>query len=241
MSRLGDTIRNERLRLGLNPKALAKKCGVSEKFLLEVESGKRIIQDTEAARILKVMGKQQSVLADFEAVADGCPPPPLPGRAPAVPKQEKAQPQGEPSQTWVNALSGIVRAVPIRGLSQQPLGEKLTPTQGGKILGAPADKVFYLQMPDNSMAGYRIRKDDLVLMTPFTSLEEGGVYLIEENGVTGLYKVTPRAATACCCSNTNLNLGPARRSSRACACCSAPGWWSFRCSGKAKHKKEDAR
>ena len=39
MSRLGDTIRNERLRLGLNPKALAKKCGVSEKFLLEVESG----------------------------------------------------------------------------------------------------------------------------------------------------------------------------------------------------------
>ena len=39
------------------------------------------------------------------------------------------------------------------------------------------------------MAGYRIRKDDLVLMTPFTSLEEGGVYLIEENGVTGLYKV----------------------------------------------------
>lgn len=82
-----------------------------------------------------------------------------------------------------------MRAVPIRGLSQQPLGEKLTPTQGGKILGAPADKVFYLQMPDNSMAGYRIRKDDLVLMTPFTSLEEGGVYLIEENGATGLYKV----------------------------------------------------
>ncbi len=190
MSRLGDTIKSERLRLGLAPKALAKKCGVSEKFLLEVESGRRIIQDTEATRILKVMGKQASVLADFEATSDG-----LPTETPARPavsrtaEKAKKEPEAAPSETWVNALSSIVRAVPVRGLSLQSLGEKVTPTDGGRILGAPADKVFYLKMPDNSMAGYRIRRDDLVLMTPFTSLEDGGVYLLEENGVSGLYKV----------------------------------------------------
>lgn len=94
MSRLGDTIRNERLRLGLNPKALAKKCGVSEKFLLEVESGKRIIQDTEAARILKVMGKQQSVLADFEAVADGLPTAAPARPAPAARSRRRRSPRG---------------------------------------------------------------------------------------------------------------------------------------------------
>lgn len=190
MSRLGDTIRSERLRLGLAPKALAKKCGVSEKFLLEVESGKRIIQDTEAARILKVMGKQQSVLADFEATADGLSTAaPARAAASAPVRETRQETQAAPSQVWVNALSGIVRAVPIRGYLQQPLGVKPTPIEDGKIEGAAADKAFYLQMPDNSMAGYRIRLGDLVLMTPFTSLEDGGVYLLEENGVTGLYKV----------------------------------------------------
>lgn len=190
MSRLGDAIRNERLRLGLAPKALAKKCGVSEKFLLEVESGKRIIQDTEAARILKVMGKQQSVLADFEATADGLPTAPRPqAAAPTAPARPAPKAQEAPSEVWVNALSGIVRAVPVRGYLQQPLGVKPTPIEDNKIEGAAADKVFYLQMPDNSMAGYRIRQGDLVLMTPFTSLEDGGVYLLEEDGKTSLYKV----------------------------------------------------
>ena len=57
MSRLGDTIKQERLRAGWSHKQLAKKSGVSEKFLMEVEAGTRIIADTQATRILKVLGK----------------------------------------------------------------------------------------------------------------------------------------------------------------------------------------
>ena len=65
MSRLGDLIRLERTRQKLTYKQVARKCGVSEKYLEEVESGRRIIQDDQARRILKTMGMQQQTEADF--------------------------------------------------------------------------------------------------------------------------------------------------------------------------------
>ena len=52
MSRLGDLIRTERIRQKMTPKQVAKKCGVSESFILAVEAGTRIIADDQARRIL---------------------------------------------------------------------------------------------------------------------------------------------------------------------------------------------
>ena len=45
MSRLGDLIRTERLRSKMTPKQVARKCGVSESYLLAVEAGTKIIAD----------------------------------------------------------------------------------------------------------------------------------------------------------------------------------------------------
>ena len=52
MSRLGDLIKLERTRRGLDPKTVAKKSGVSVSYILEVEAGTRIIRDDQARRIL---------------------------------------------------------------------------------------------------------------------------------------------------------------------------------------------
>ena len=59
MSRLGDLIKLERTRRGLDPKTVAKKSGVSVSYILEVEAGTRIIRDDQARRILKTMGMEQ--------------------------------------------------------------------------------------------------------------------------------------------------------------------------------------
>ena len=99
MSRLGDMIKQERLRAGWSHKQLAKKSGVSEKFLVEVEAGTRIIADTQATRILKVLGKTSEVIADFEGKADGVPTPepvraaPRPAPAPKKPAHPTAKPE----------------------------------------------------------------------------------------------------------------------------------------------------
>ena len=55
MSRLGDLIRTERLRSKMTPKQVARKCGVSESYLLAVEAGTKIIADDQARRILKTI------------------------------------------------------------------------------------------------------------------------------------------------------------------------------------------
>ena len=65
MSRLGDLIRLERTRQGLTHKQVARKCGVSDKYLMEVEAGTRIIADDQARRILKSMGMTEHTEADF--------------------------------------------------------------------------------------------------------------------------------------------------------------------------------
>ena len=65
MSRLGDLIRTERIRQKLTPKQVAKKCGVSESYLLAVEADTRIIADDQARRILRSMGMKQQTEAEF--------------------------------------------------------------------------------------------------------------------------------------------------------------------------------
>ena len=65
MSRLGDLIRTERIRQKLTPKQVARKCGVSESYLLAVEAGTRIIADDQARRILKSIGLKQQNEAEF--------------------------------------------------------------------------------------------------------------------------------------------------------------------------------
>ena len=65
MSRLGDLIMLERSRQKLTRKQVARKCGVSESYIKDVEEGRRIIQDDQARRILKTLGTSQRNEAEF--------------------------------------------------------------------------------------------------------------------------------------------------------------------------------
>ena len=56
MSRMGDTIRGARLQAKMTEKALGKKCGMAENVIKDIESGRRIVSDDQAQRILKILG-----------------------------------------------------------------------------------------------------------------------------------------------------------------------------------------
>lgn len=88
MSRLGDLLRTERLRREMTLKQVAKIGGVSERYLKDVEEGKRIIPDDQARRILKKIGlneqtEQGFTLDDIAATVD------LQTAAPQKPQQEE--------------------------------------------------------------------------------------------------------------------------------------------------------
>ena len=192
MSRLGDLIRLERTRQGLTYKQVARKCGVSDKYLMEVEAGTRIIADDQARRILKTMGMTEHTEADFSlddiaATVD------LQSAVPQLtkavekkkaPQQAEAEPAAESDpgvsgSIWLDALSGVLKHVPVYNAVMKEVGHRLLPVSGGKIEGAPADKVFYFMAPDNDLRGFRVQRGDLVLVVPAQAAVDGAIMLLQ--------------------------------------------------------------
>lgn len=198
MSRLGDLIKLERTRRGLSAKQVAKKNGVSEKYLLEVELGTKIIADDQARRILKSMGLQQQTEADFSlediaATVDLQTATDEMARAqqtmrrkteivrqrPEAEKVASTEDKGVTGSIWLDALADVLKRVPIYNAVMKEVGHRLLPVEKGKVEGAAPDKVFYFMAPDNDMRGFRIMRGDLVLVVPAAAPVDGAIMLIQ--------------------------------------------------------------
>ena len=201
MSRLGDLIRTERIRQKMTPKQVAKKCGVSESYLMAVEAGTRIIADDQARRILKAIGlKQQNeaefTLDDIAATVDLAQVQPKLAEAlkkkPEHKEAEKVASSVEESvagSVWLDALQSVLKRVPVMNAVMKPVSYKLVPVENGRIEGANPDKVFFYLAPDNSMRGFRIHKGDVVLTVPAQSPVDGAVMLMNYNDHRYLRKI----------------------------------------------------
>ena len=191
MSRLGDLILLERTRQKLTRKQVARKCGVSEGYIKDVEEGRRIIQDDQARRILRTLGTSQRSEADFSldeiaATVDlSTFAPAKPAAVPVQPKAAEPQPVAKPqtkeeqSGIWLDALSSVLRPVPVMNAGWIQVSRRMVPIQDGKIEGAKPDKVVYFLSPDDSMRAMRIEKGDLVLVVPHTLPIDGAIMLVE--------------------------------------------------------------
>ena len=186
MSRLGDTIRAARLKAKLTEKALGKKCGLAESFIKDVESGRRIVSDDQAQRILKVLGAENPVSTELEVAAE---PPvklrPKP-RAYILPVEEQNAPnqqaQAESNDAWLDALGGVVKRVPVMDPEGVVIDHVLTPIVTGKIEGGAPDKVLYYRCPDDMLRGFRVHAGDLLLVVPTNKAEDGQLMLVEHKG-----------------------------------------------------------
>ena len=190
MSRLGDLILLERTRQKLTRKQVAKKCGISEGYLKDVEEGRRIIQDDQARRILNKLGTSQRNEAEFslDEIAATVDLGTLAPQKPAPQPEKKPEPQPEPkkpvspeeqSGIWLDALSSVLRPVPVMNAGWIQVSRKMVPIQDGKIEGAKPDRVVYFLAPDDSMRAMRIEKGDLVLIVPQNLPQDGAIMLVE--------------------------------------------------------------
>ncbi len=205
MSRLGDLIKLERTRRGLEPKAVAKKAGISVGYLLEVEAGTRIIRDDQARRILKTMGMEQPqetdfTLDDIASTVDLQSAMPRAVQGVQKKKAEKAEAgdakggEGLAGSIWLDALSGVLQHVPIYNAVMKEVGSRLLPVQDGKVEGAPKDKVYYFKAPDDDLRGFRVHRGDLVLVVPASAPQDGAIMLIEtpQGKLLRMVKILPR-------------------------------------------------
>ena len=186
MSRLGDTIRAARVKARLTEKALGKKCGLAESNIKDIESGKKIVSDEQAQRILKVLGVDNPISTELEVAAE---PPvklrPKP-RAYILPVEEQNAPdaaaQAESNDAWLDALSGVVKRVPVISPDGVVIDHMLTPIVSGKIEGGAPDKVLYYRCPDDMLRGFRVHAGDLLLTVPAAKVEDGALMLVDFRG-----------------------------------------------------------
>lgn len=193
MSRLGDTIRAARLKAKLSEKALGKKCGLAESFIKDVESGRKIVSDDQAQRIMKVLGVKNPVSTELEVASE---PPvklrPKP-RAYILSVEEQNAPdrqaQAESNDAWLDALGGVVKRVPVMAPDGVVIDHVLTPIVSGKIEGGAPDKVLYYRCPDDMLRGFRVYAGDLLLVVPASKAEDDRLMLVEYGGARMVRKL----------------------------------------------------
>ena len=185
----------------MTAKQLAKKCGVSEAFVLEVESGKRIPNDIISTRMLKAMGTVDTIMNDLNVetanlpaldpnVTRVTPGAPVARPQPATKAEAKIEKVGEISDAWKDALSGVIKRVPVYdSMGGSVIGHRMLATENGRIEGARPEQVFYIKAQDNMMRAYRICKDDLLLCVPAPGIDSGAVMAFTFRGQSMIRKV----------------------------------------------------
>ena len=186
MSRLGDAIRKARIAAKMNEKQLGRKCGMAENVIKDIESGRRIIADEQAQRILKLLGADTGLSTELDVAAEPevqLRPRPRAYILPAqdvAPEQQRAA--DESTDAWLDALGGVVKRVPVMDPKGVVIDHVLTPIIGGRIEGGAPDKVLYYRMPDDSLRGFRIHAGDLLLTVPENRAADGVLMLVEYKG-----------------------------------------------------------
>jgi transcriptional regulator with XRE-family HTH domain len=201
MSRLGLEVKKIRIKKGLTPKALAKKAGVSESFLLEVEDGRKILNDNLVNRLSKILGVNLNENGDFyasvkeetekrksaAASVSGAT-----ARIAAAAERQGHTPAVSPAPQWEQAFSAVIKDVPVYDpdLSKVLFQKKLV-IQDNKVEGIPMEKAFFIRIEDADMDMPKFKKGDLILVHKSGDIQNAGVYVIHYRDRVRISEVKP--------------------------------------------------
>ena len=185
MSRVGDRIKEARLKANMPQKALAKKLGVSEKYKKLVELGRKIAQESFINKVSKVLNADLndiSMVATDEDLMEE--------KKSFREVNSTSKKNNKSNEVWENAFSSVLRNVPIYDYSLKNIkGHKELPIHSNKIEGYNQDKVLYIEVSDDEMSGFRMLKGDLVFGHLVTELNQNGFYLVEYKGETKIREI----------------------------------------------------
>lgn len=176
MSRVGQRIKEARLKSGMSQKMLAKKLGVAEKYINDVELGRKVVQESfigKAAKILNTDLNDINMVVTDEALMEE-------RKALEINKKPK---KIETSEVWNDAFASVLKSVPIFDYSLNSIkGKKELPVHSNKVEGFPQDKVLYIEVQDNDMSGFRMVKGDLAFAHLVKEPSNNGIFLLDYKG-----------------------------------------------------------
>lgn len=186
MSRVGEKIKEARLKSGMSQKALAKKLGVAEKFINEVELGRKIAQESfieKASKVLKADFNDISMVVTDEALQEEKKF--IKENKPSITKNKVSE-----NEVWASAFSSVLKNVPILDYSlKNSKGFKELPIHSNKIEGFSQDKVLYLEIQDDEMSGFRMLKGDIAFATLVKEASNNGIFLVDYKGKRAIRQI----------------------------------------------------
>lgn len=178
MNRLAEKIKTARLKAGLTEKELAKKCGLSVGYIIQIESGKKIIKEAFADKILKSLGEKTERLE-----ADVPKPKAVEVKRTTKAKQQESVRNINPTGQWADALAGVIKTYSIVDCrTNSVVGHKDLPILSKKIEGVHAEKIIFVKASDDTAKALRIHKNDVVTVAQTQEVQNGKVYLFEYEG-----------------------------------------------------------
>ncbi|WP_053955530.1 helix-turn-helix domain-containing protein [Inediibacterium massiliense] len=184
MSRIGDQIKEERIKKGMTPKQLGKKCGVAESFIIDIETGKKIINEKQLKQIEKILGKnfEESVSFSIEEKKEET--------KPIFKEKTVHRRDVNPLDQWEDALYNIIKKVPIYNLNMDKIKEyKYFPIIDKKVEGLNPEKIIYIQVPNDDLKEFRICRGDYILIYLNSEIVNHSIGLIEYEGKKQLRKI----------------------------------------------------
>jgi transcriptional regulator with XRE-family HTH domain len=187
LSRVGEKIKEARLQSGMSQKALAKKLGVAEKFINEVEMGRRIAQESfidKASKVLKADFNDVSMVVTDEAL--------LEERKTIKEIKGNFSRNNKPKEdeVWASAFSSVLKNVPIFDYTlKNSKGFKELPIHSNKVEGFAQDKVLYLEIQDDEMSGFRILRGDLAFASLVKEPSNNGIFLVDYKGKRAIRQI----------------------------------------------------
>lgn len=179
MSRVGERIKEARTKANITQKALAKKLGVAEKYINEIELGRKVAQESFIDKASKVLGvdlNDISMVVTDEALMQ---------ERSIIERERKESKKvtAEKNEVWTDAFASVLKKVPIYDINLKGTkGFKELPVHSNKVEGYQQDKVLYIEVSSDDMTGFRISNGDLLFGYLTKELSKNGFYLISHNG-----------------------------------------------------------
>lgn len=177
MNRLAEKVKAARLKAKLTEKELAKKCGLSVGYIIQIESGKKIIKEEFADKILKSLGEKTERLEDEL-------PKPKVQKQKAAPRntQNQSFTNVKPNEQWADALAGVIKKYPVYDcITNKVVDYKELPVLGKKIQGYHPDKIMFIKASNDNMKRFRILKNDTVTVALTHEIQNGHLYVVERD------------------------------------------------------------
>lgn len=198
MSIIGTNIKKVRMKQNLSAKQLAKKCGITEAALIEIEEGRKIPNTQLTKAITKGLGVNIDAIEPsyFSDYFDENPEPKeVPANTARILNAKPADTKQNNANTISDALSKAVKKIPVIGkitpgksvpFDGDIIDNKFEPVFQGKGNNVAGEDFVYYMVQDNSMQGARIMKNDLALVFLTDSIRDKDIVLFSYKNNTYL-------------------------------------------------------